>query len=310
MSLQGIKGSERKEEGKDDPGKSSLGGRKEPGREINYDPIIKLLIVLILVVFSTYAYLSLTKPADPAQDSYPYSGRVLGIAVNSYLPLESIEGFKTILLLNSSDSAVTSCNYELSAISELDRKGYLIRVERNRPGIYITDKGAWIRGRNNREILFACTAFSCLREGINCPDNLSELPHILAKQRVMNLVIDSNLGEKSFQKGIITMGYALGTIQSRTGAPIHTWLRNGNTCFLATVLNSTGFSRPNITRNSSCDSIDGIHLLSSGQGEIRMEGNRVILQGSDEQVYAETVIIQNLLAPDLQERLRKLNLNF
>jgi len=308
MGLQEIKGSEKKE--KDKPKKSSLEGREEPERKINYESVIKVLIVLILIVFIAYAYLSMTQPKDPAQDSYLYSDEVLGITVNSNFPLESLQSFKAIALFNSSDPAVTSCNYELSAISELKGKGYPVRVERESPGIYITREGAWVRGRNNEEILSACTAFSCIREGITCPDGLSDIPQILAEQEVMNLVIDSDLGEKSFQKGIITIGYALGTIQSQTGAPVYTWLRNDNTCFLATILNSTGLFKPNITKNSSCDSIEGIHLLDSEEGKIRIEGDRIILQGSDGQVYAETVIVQNILAPDLRERLMELNVGF
>jgi len=314
MSLQEIKGSEKKKEDKprktsiegpeEKPEKKRTGpGETEPGSKTNYDAIIKVLVVIVLMVFSTYAYLSLTKEKDPAQDSYPYSDEILGIAVNSKFPLESLQNFKAIALLNSSDAAITSCNYELSAISSLIKKGYLVRVERDSPGIYITEDGAWIRGRNSGEILSACHAFACLREGIECPDGLIDIPQILAGQEVLNLVIDSELGQKSFRKGIITIGYALGTIQSQTGAPINTWLRRGDICILATVLNSTGLSKSNTTENVSCDSIDGIHMLGSEEGEIRIEGDRIMLQGSDDQVYAETVIVQNILAPDLRERL-------
>jgi len=313
MSLQEIKGPKKKE--KDKPKKTSIEGPKEkpqeePGSKTNYDPVIKALIVIVLIVFSAYAYLSLTKPKDPAQDSYPYSDEILGIAVNSKFPLESLQNFKAIALLNSSDPAVTTCNYELSAISSLIKKGYIVRVERDSPGIYITEDGAWVRGRNNEEILSACSAFACLREGISCPDGLLDVTQILAKQEILHLVIDSDLGEKSFQKGIIAIGYALGTIQSQTGAPIHTWLRNGDTCIIATVLDSTGLTKPDIIENISCESIDGIHLLDSEQGEIRIEGDRITLQGSDGQVYAGTVIVQNIIAPDLRERLMDVNIDF
>ena len=308
MSLQEIKRAEKKKKGK--PKKTSIEGPEEKETKTNYDAIIKALVVIVLIVFSAYAYLTLTKPKDPAQDSYPYSDEVLGIAVNSKFPLESLQNFKAIALLNSSDAAITSCNYELSAISSLIKKGYIVSVERDSPGIYITEDGAWVRGRNNEEILSACHAFACLREGIECPDGLLDITQILAKQEILHLVIDSNLGEKSFRKGIITIGYALGTIQSQTGAPIHTWLRNNDTCIIATVLNSTGLTKPNATENVSCDSIGGIHMLDSGQGEIRMEGDRITLQGSDSQVYAGTVIVQNILAPDLRERLIGLNIDF
>jgi len=312
MSLQEIKGPTKKE--KEKPKKTSIEG---PGEEktkqeskTNYNAIIKVLVVTVLIVFSAYAYLSLTKPKDPAQDSYPYSDEILGISVNSKFPLESLQNFKAIALLNSSDPAITTCNYELSAISSLIKKGYIVRVERDSPGIYITEDGAWVRGRNNEEILSACSAFACLREGISCPDDLLDVAQILAKQEILHLVIDGNLGAKSFQKGIIAISYAIGTIQSQTGAPIHTWLRNGDTCVIATVLDSTGLSRPNATENVSCDSVDGIHMLDSEQGEIRIDGDRITLQGSDSQVYAGTVIVQNIIAPDLRERLMEVNIDF
>ncbi|MCG2782997.1 MAG: hypothetical protein L6243_05350 [Candidatus Altiarchaeales archaeon] len=323
MSLQEIKGSEKKKvkkkrtsiegPGEKPEGKKQTGsGEKQTKQEskTNYDAIIKVLAVLILVVFGAYAYMVLTGPKDPSQGSYAYSGEVLGIEVKSEFPLESLQNFKAIALLNSSDAAITSCNYELSAISQMSRKGYIVRVEKDSPGIYIKGEGAWVRGRNSGEILSACHAFACLREGIECPDGLLDIPQILAGQEELNLVIDGALGEKSFQKGIITIGYALGTLQSQTGAPVNTWLRNGDTCFLATVLNSTGLFKSNITENSSCDSIDGIHMLDSEQGEIRMEGNRITLQGSDGQVYAGTVIVQNIIAPDLRERLMDVNIDF
>lgn len=312
MSLQEIKGPEKKE--KEKPKKTSIEGpeEKETKQESksNYDVIIKVLAVLILVVFGAYAYLTLTEPKDPSQGSYPYSDEVLGIEVKSKFPLESLQNFKAIALLNSSNVAITSCNYELSAISSPVMRGYLVSVERDSPGIYITEDGAWVRGRNSGEILAACHAFACLREGLECPDNLLQIPQILAGQEELNLVIDSELGQKSFQKGIITIGYALGTVQSQTGASINTWLRTGDICILATVLNSTGLSKSNTTENVSCDSIDGIHMLYSEQGEIRMEGDRITLQGSDGQVYAGTVIVQNIIAPDLRERLMSVNIDF
>ena len=313
MSLQEIKGPEKKE--KEKPTKTSIEGpeekpQEEPGSKTSYDTVIKALVVMVLIVFGAYAYLNLMGPKDPSQGSYPYSDEVLGIEVKSKFPLESLQNFKAIALLNSSDAAITSCNYELSTISSPVRRGYLVSVEKDNPGIYITEDGAWVRGRNSGEILSACHAFACLREGIECPDGLLDIPQILAGQEELNLVIDGALGEKSFQKGIITIGYALGTLQSQTGAPVNTWLRNGDTCFLATVLNSTGLFKSNITGNSSCDSIDGIHMLDSGQGEIRIDGDRITLEGSDSQVYAETVIVQNILAPDLRERLMGLNIDF
>jgi len=321
MSLQEIKGSEKKKvekkrtsiEGPEEkPEKKKRAGPGETKQEskTSYDVIIKVLAVLIVVVFGAYAYLNLTGPKDPSQGSYPYSGEVLGIEVKSEFPLESLQNFKAIALLNSSDAAITSCNYELSAISQMSRKGYIVRVEKDSPGIYIKGEGAWVRGRNSGEILSACHAFACLREGIECPDGLLDIPQILTEQEVLNLVIDSELGQKSFQKGIITIGYALGTIQSQTGAPINTWLRNGDVCILATVLNSTGLSKSNTTENVSCDSIDGVHMLDSEQGEIRIDGDRITLQGSDGQVYAGTVIVQNIVAPDLRERLMSVNIDF
>jgi len=317
MSLQKLKGFEEEPEVGDTPKKSSLEEpegepekEKTEGKGVNYNAIIKILIILIPIVFGAYAYLSLTRIIDPANDSYPYSSRVLGIDVRSKIPLASIQNFKTITLLNSSDEAITSCNYELSGLSILDIKAYLVRIERDNPGVYIKDDGAWIRGRNNQEILEACSAFACLREGIICPDSLLQLPGILASQERINLIIDSSLGEKSFQRGIITVGYALGTVQSQSKAPIYTWLMHDDTCFLATVLNSSGLSKPNGTENVSCDSLDGISLRNSSRGEIKIHGNGIILQGNDDQVYAETVIVQNIIAPDLRERLSRMNVPF
>jgi len=325
MSLQKLTGFEEEEAGsgqgtESTNKKTSLEGpdsveeegksRETDEKKANYTPIIWILIFLIVVVFSAYTYLSLTRPLGPEDDTYPYSSRVLGIDVKSKIPFDSLQNFKTITLLNSSDKAIMSCNYELSALSVLDRKAYLVKIEQDNPGVYIRDDGAWIRGRNNQEVLTACTVFACLREGITCPENLMRIPEILASQERVNLIIDGNLGEKTFQRGIVTIGYAMGMLQSQSKAPIYTWLMYNNTCFLATVLNTSGLSKPNGTEDVSCDSLGGIYLLNSDRGEIKIHSDRIMLEGNDDQVYAETVIVQNIIAPNLRERLSKVNIPF
>lgn len=67
----------------------------------------------IITTFNVYNII----PNILSGDKYPYETVISGVKINSEIPLEEIQNYKTIALLNSSNNAAITCNFELSAIS-------------------------------------------------------------------------------------------------------------------------------------------------------------------------------------------------
>ncbi len=267
--------------------------------------IVYAVIIIAIILVAGYLYTG-------TGDRYAYRTVISGVKINSEIPLEDVQNLKTIALLNSSNNAAITCNFELSAISNSDRNGYLVKIENGKNAVYINPKITYIRGETDDEILNACHAFACLRDGIRCPDNFADIRDIMLNSDQMNLILDSNVTGKGIRAYTEISG-ALGYLQAiiidknKNGAIepdeidknnilICPYLREGDICTLqpcrsiVKILNST-----NETRDCSIE--PGIYIQISDNNEIRIDGKKIILLGDEEHIHTEAIIVRDVLSP-------------
>lgn len=274
-----------------------------------------LSIIAITSYFHTYA-------------KYPYGTVIGGVRIDSNIPLEDVQTLKTIALLNSSNNAATTCNFELSAISirgqnsrsfdtrgaesNPDRMGYLVKIENGKKGVHIDQGTAYIRGETDDEILDACHAFACIRDGIKCPDNFKEVRDIMLNSDQMNLILDSNVTGEGIRAYAEIMG-ALGYLQAvlvdydkddvieqtevnKNSVWIYPYIREEENCILQPfrniieILNATNETR-------DCNIEPGIYIQMSDNNEMKIEGGKIILSGDGEHIHTEAIIVRDILSP-------------
>ncbi len=264
-----------------------------------------LVIAVIGIGIAGYLYFG-------SNSRYPYETVISGVKINSEIPLEEIQNYKTIALLNSSNNAAITCNFELSAISDNNIMGYLVKIENGKNGVYINQRIAYIRGETDDEILNACHAFACLRDGIICPDNLADIRDIILNSDQMNIILDSNVtgkGISAYTEILYALGYLQATLidYNKDGSIdreeidkndiwICPYLKDGETCKsqpcrnIVKILNAT-----NETRN--CNIEPGIYIQVSDNNEIRIEGGKIILSGDEDHIHTEAIIVRDILSP-------------
>ncbi len=269
------------------------------------------VVALIFMVVGLGIVLTL-KPQGPR-----YSDTIIGVTVKSEIPLGDVQGWRDIVLMDSEDKAITSCNFELSAISNLAKKGYRVNVGYGETGITIHRNSADIKGKTSDDILQACHAFACLRDNITCPDNLQQARDVVLNAKTLGVVIDDRLrgaGVRAYPELTGVLGY----IQAREALKdidgdgrvskeeldenlilIYPYVDNGSTC-IAQPFNNL-LMEVNITGNETfdCDLLDpSIHLIRSDKNEIKIEDDRITITGGDDEIHTGAVIIRDVLAPE------------
>lgn len=269
-----------------------------------------IVVALIFMVIGVGIVLTL-KPQGPG-----YSDTILGVTVESEIPLGDVQGWRDIVLMDSEDKAITSCNFELSAISNLAKKGYRVNVGYGETGITIHSNSADIQGETPEDILQACHAFACLRGNITCPDNLQQARDVVLNAKTIGLIIDDRLrgaGVRGYQELFGVLGYiqAQEALKDTDGDGsiskeeldenlilIYPYIMNGSTC-TPQPYNSI-LQMVNVTGNETfdCDELDpSIQLISSDRNEIKITDDRITISGGDEEVHTAAVIIRGVLSP-------------
>lgn len=273
--------------------------------------ISKAILAVIILSGIAVMAIHLKQPV-----TYPYTSTVAGVNVYSQIPISEIQYLKNIALFNNSNKAATTCNFELSAISTVDRYGYRVFIERGEKGIYVQRNAAYIRGNTDREILQACNVFSCIREGIECPDNLWEIRDIIVNSKRINVILDINL------KGPALRGYgdvlgALGYIQGENvlrdingDGKIERWeveenlirifphIKEDNECKLQPI--STAFQKLNATNETfNCSELHpSIMLTKAEKNAIEVKNGDVIISGDDDHIGSACIILRDAISPE------------
>ncbi|OYT40196.1 MAG: hypothetical protein B6U86_04570 [Candidatus Altiarchaeales archaeon ex4484_43] len=248
--------------------------------------------------------------------TYPYTSVVAGVNVHSQIPISEIQYLKNIALFNNSNKAATTCNFELYAISTVDRYGYRVFIEKGEKGIYVQRNAAYIKGNTDREILQACNVFSCIREGIECPENLWEIRDIIVNSKRINVILDINL------KGPALRGYgdvlgALGYIQGENvlrdmngDGRIEKWeveenlikifphIKEDNECKLQPI--STALQKLNATNETfNCSGLHpSIMLTKAEKNAIEVKNGDVIISGDDDHIGSACIILRDVISPE------------
>jgi len=278
--------------------------------------VADVLIILGCLIVVVYALAYVTP--KPTTDSMQY-----GVKVVSEIPLERLQWMDYIALYNTTNSpAELTCKFELSAISKPDPRGYRISIEDGDYGLFLKEKTATIKGRNEEEVLTACHVFACLRDGIECP-NFVVLEKLLREAPSMSVILDSNVGITG-GRGYAEIMAALSYLQSKhadlngdgnltqsevdaNNYFIYPFIKEGDVCraqsFNTVIQNWSG---QNATVN--CSAVNpAIELTYSNVSAIRVDGGKVIISGSDDDVHTGSIIVRDTIAPEWIRRLYGFN---
>lgn len=284
-------------------------GIESSEREKSISKTFIIGLILIFVVIGITLFLNLNT------QGYKYKIEVAGVPVYSKIPLDDFAGINVFFLKKNPDMAATICNLELSAVSDVKEFGYRVLIESGNKGIYIGNSETYIRGDNYDEILMACHSFICLNKGINCSEDMYKIVGAIIKKRVANVIIGENISGAGLRGYAEIMG-ALGYLQAaqlrdlnrdsiidknetrKTLILILPYIQNGTKCDLKPI--TTRLQKYNQT-NTSVDCYivtPSIRLVKSDKRAIRFENGDLILEGSDEDLNTESIIVRDIIAPE------------
>lgn len=274
---------------------NDIDSKDAESKTLDKKKVFALIIVSIVLLGSVYYYINY----------YPHSMYVGGVRIHSQTPIseEDLQKWKKIALFNTSDAGAITCNLELSAVSDLSNRGYKIYVEKDADkGIYISKTEAHIKGSTESDILDACHAFICLREGIKCPDNLRDIENIMLGGDNMSIIVDNDVvgsGVRAYVEIVGAFGYLQSSLFGTEGKRvlIYLYLQEDDRCTLQdlqTMLQDVDGTNESI----DCNIPGGIYLLKSDKNEIQIKGDKIILLGDDEHLYTEAIIIRSILSPE------------
>ncbi|HIE33924.1 MAG TPA: hypothetical protein EYP86_02145 [Candidatus Altiarchaeales archaeon] len=284
-------------------------GIESSEREKSISKTFIIGLILIFVVIGITLFLNLNT------QGYKYKIEVAGVPVYSKIPLDDFAEINVFFLKKNPDMAATICNLELSAVSDVKEFGYRVLIESGNKGIYIGNSETYIRGDNYDEILMACHSFICLNKGINCSEDMYKIVGAIIKKRVANVIIGENISGAGLRGYAEIMG-ALGYLQAaqlrdlnrdsiidknetrKTLILILPYIQNGTKCDLKPI--TTRLQKYNQT-NTSVDCYivtPSIRLVKSDKRAIRFENGDLILEGSDEDLNTESIIVRDIIAPE------------
>ncbi len=280
-------------------------------------------VVAVVILFGVAAVLGIYLNIKPV--TYSYTARVAGVNVYSSIPLEDILDMKSIVLFNNSNKAAVTCNFELSAISHVDRGGYKVFVEGGEQGIYVHGDSVYIRGVSDEEVLQACNVFSCIRENITCSGDLWGVRDSILDSRKVNVILDVNVrgaGLRGYGELLGALGYVQGEnvmVDLNGDGRIERWeiernlvkifphIRDGDECKVQPI--STTLQKLNATNETfKCSELHpSITLLNSGENAIRGSDGDVVISGDDDHIGSACIILRDAISPEFIRSLYRMN---
>ena len=281
------------------------------------NPLILVAAAILLTIVCLACLQS--EPED-----YTYVQSIAGVTVYSQIPLEDLAFKQSIALYNASGRIETTCNFEISALSENNPNGYKVSVEDGGFGVYIDRNQAKIMGETDSQTLHACNVFNCLREEITCPGNMWDIREIILDEREINIAIDTKVAGEGAQGYGEILG-AIGYLQSKYASTdfngdgkldgdelnrsiikIFPYLKEGDNCTIQPMMTSLQVLNAS-NKTVPCSSLSpAIILENSDINQITLIGKTLTVTGDDAHINSASVIVRDLLSPEFIRRLYRL----
>ncbi|HHQ45391.1 MAG TPA: hypothetical protein ENN13_04560 [Candidatus Altiarchaeales archaeon] len=283
------------------------------------DRNIAAIIVVLLIL--TASYMLYTRSGG-----VKYEAVVAGVKVSSEIPLEELKEKHYIALYNTTKiREELTCKFELSALAESHINGYLVKFEAGPQQVYLKKNEALISAGNGAELLASCHAFSCMLSGINCPDDFNKLKWIIDASPDVALILEEQAGA-SAGRGFAELEGVLSYIQaskvdvnndgilsqSEVDANtffIYPYIKSGEDglCRLQSfhnVVQSTDSSNKSI----DCSIIEPAIILEvADYNSISSDGLKIIIRGDGKGLYAGSIIVRDVIAPEWVRRIYGFN---
>ncbi len=267
-----------------------------------------IAIKAIAIIFIAIMVLAYVTPKPTNQNI------MFGVKVVSEIPLEKLTQYKAIALFNESRTGEEiTCKFELSAISTPSPNGYRVQIQEGDFGIYIGEKEAQIKGSNPSEILNACHAFACLRDGIDCPDDFLDVDDMIGEAKSISIILDENVRRAGGRGYVEIMGalsfYQNSRADKNKDGKVGQIEVNANEFFIYPFLMTDEgcIAQPlhNVLQNWSgsedpidCANIGPVIILEKAdKASMKLEGNRLTLRGDDDLLHTQAIIVRDIISP-------------
>jgi len=269
------------------------------------------ILILTIIVVSAFSLLITSGCMGNGQE-YKYSETIGGIPVYSDIPLSEVENWNGMILGHKNDTSARGCVLEISSVLSSSREGPEVNVEKSDvTRIYIRENSANIKGSNDDDIRNACHIFVCIKEGIKCPGNLNKIKDVMGSDRLITVVGEDvqGAGVRGYAEIMIALGYLQAENLDRGKASfIVPYLKQGGVCKLQPFRNQYQIINETLANETvnNCD-VKGIFIEKSDKNEIIIEDDRILLLGDDKHLYSESIIVSDVIAPELRLKMHQQN---
>ncbi|MBU0762329.1 MAG: hypothetical protein KKD39_04835 [Candidatus Altiarchaeota archaeon] len=271
--------------------------------------IASVVAVVLVVLFALAKF-----TPKPTTEEIKY-----GVKIVSEFPLEEMKYRQYLALSNDTNMAPElTCKFELSGTSTLDPQGYRVDIEEGDYGVYLGVKEAKIKGKTNQEILNACHAFACLKDNINC-DVFQNIDEFFNNAKSMSIILDESVADAG-GRGYAEIVGALSYLQTKRvdldkNGVVEQSEVDVNEFFIYPFTMKDGICTPQpyntIIQNWSrrnetvdCGKIaPAIFMKYSNETQLKVYGSRLVLEGGDEQLHTEAIIVRDIIAPEWIRRI-------
>lgn len=275
----------------------------------NRHVLLVVIVVVALMLGFVFMPSLFRQPAAPIHQT-----SILGVPVQSVPSFDDVQSSRNLALRSTEDPAATTCNFELAALSNPDRRGLIVTIERGAQEVYIGKEEIFIRGQTDEEVLASCHAYACLLRGISCPDDLFTVRDIFWEAENLTVIAEANLsaaGTRGYAELLGLFGYVQssrldangdGIIDSfekkQADVTIRPYLASYGMCTLQEIRNI--YQEGTATNESvSCNISPAIYLVESEDDRIVVEDDgRVLLYGRGQNLFSEAVIVRDVISPE------------
>lgn len=220
-----------------------------------------------------------------------------GVKIKSFTD-EKISGLrnKKFSIYTDNTSWTKSCAYEFADIAD-QKNGMPLYIFAAKENEIIIDKNfvQIFTKKDNKNL--PCHVFLCEYKNINC--SLSKIFDTLGNYENFTVVIDTKIIEKNALKEYLEMLKAFGFIREylkekkNKEVSINQYVMENNKCA----------SSKNLKNFTDCN-FEGIFIIYSNKSEIYTKNGKIFLNGNEDTLYYEEMILKTIILPEWKELLK------